>query len=99
MGSVLESRLIPTAGRGAADVGTRKLLTILCGVESSAVLASRGGYGEKEGPKYGGPISFIMIDVRDAVYCTCTDPGAWGLEKWVQPSEASLGPLTLPQVD
>ena len=37
----------------------------------SVVVISRGGYGEKEGPKYGGPISFIMIDVRDAVYCTC----------------------------
>jgi hypothetical protein len=39
-------------------------------------MISRGGYGEKEGPKYGGPISFIMIKVRDAVYCTCTDPRA-----------------------
>ena len=45
-------------------------------------MISRGGYGEKEGPKYGSPISFIMINVRDAVYCTCTDPGPCCLEIW-----------------
>lgn len=56
-------------------------------------MISRGGYGEKEGPKYGGPISFIMINVRDAVYCTCTDPGPCRLEIWVQPPETSLEAL------
>jgi len=63
----------------------------------SVVVISRGAMA-KEGPKYGGPISFIMINVRDAVYCTCTDPGPWGLEIWVQPSEVSSGLLPLPQV-
>lgn len=33
-----------------------------------------------------------MINVRDAVYYTCTDPGHWGLEIWVQSPEASPEP-------
>ena len=58
-------------------------------------MISRGGYGEKEGPKYGGPISFIMINVRDAVYCTCTDPGPCGLEIWGPAARSLAGTPTL----
>ena len=60
----------------------------------SVVVISRGGYGEKEGPKYGGLISFIMIDVRDAVYCTCTHLRPCSLEIWVPAVSSLVGPPT-----